>query len=477
MTQIEHQAAFNELMEIRGGPAPSAKEVSITGADPFFHTPFRIGETVAAVLAASGVAANDLWEARTGRRQHVGIAVPHAAASLHVVNYTKRRDADGAYRTPPMSDSMGHMFTITQPWPTADGGWFLPHFNLPHLERRVLGVLGCESTPEGVREAVGSRNADDLETAIADARACGGKVRSPEEWLAHPQGAYLATRPVVEITKIADGPPEPLPAGDRPLSGIRVLDLTRILAGPTSARTLAEHGADVLMIAAADTPQVPEFVRDLSHGKRSCFLDLRNAEEAAQLTELVRHADIFVNGYRPGRLAERGFGVDDLARLRPGLINVSINCFGSGGPFAGRGGWEQVAQSVTGIALTHGTLTGAGQPKLAPAPMCDYVTGYLAAFGAMVALGRRTREGGSYNVQVSLCQSAMFYQRQGLVDDFADAPETLAEPELQALYVQETASYGDLLTLGPVLRMSETPCRWALPTPKPGADRAAWLPR
>ena len=403
--------------------------------------------------------------------------MPQAAASLHVVNYTKRRDADGAYRAPPMSDSMRHMFTITQPWPTADGRWFLPHFNLPHLERRVLGVLGCESTADEVGAAVAGWNADELETAIADARACGGKVRSREEWLAHPQGAYLATRPVVEITRIADGPPEPLPAGDRPLSGIRVLDLTRILAGPTSARTLAEHGADVLMVAAADTPQVPEFVRDLSHGKRSCFLDLRNANEAAQLTELVRGADIFVNGYRPGRLAERGFGADDLARLRPGLINVSINCFGSGGPFAGRGGWEQVAQSVTGIALTHGTLTGAGRPKLAPAPMCDYVTGYLAAFGAMVALGRRTREGGSYNVQVSLCRSAMFYQRQGLVDGFSTAPETLPELELQDLYVQETSCYGDLLTLGPVLRMSETPCRWALPTPKPGADRAAWLPR
>ncbi len=477
MPHTDRSAAFKELMEIRGGPSPAADEVSITGADPFFRTPFRIGETVAAVLAASGVAANDLWEARTGRRQRIGITVPHAAASLHVVNYTQQRDPDGTYRPPPMSDSMRHMFTITQPWPTADGRWFLPHFNLPHLERRVLGVLGCDSTPDGVRTAVRSWNAEELETAIAGARACGGMVRTRQEWLAHPQGAFLATRPVVEITKIADGPPEPLPAGDRPLSGIRVLDLTRILAGPTSARTLAEHGADVLMIAAADTPQVPEFVRDLSHGKRSCFLDLRRADDTARLTGLVREADIFVNGYRPGRLAERGFGADDLAKLRPGLINVSINCFGSGGPFADRGGWEQVAQSVTGIAFTHGTMTGAGQPKLAPAPMCDYVTGYLAAFGAMVALGRRMREGGSYNVQVSLCQSAMFYQRQGLLDGFTDAPETLTQTELHELYVQETSSYGDLLTLGPVLRLSETPCRWALPTPKLGADRAEWLAR
>ncbi len=477
MADANRFGAFSELMAIRGLPTPAPDHVAITGADPFFRTPFRIGETVACVLAASGVAASDLWEHRTGRRQLVAIAVAEAAASLHVVNYTQSRDADGTYRPLPPSDSMQHMMSITQPWPTADGRWFLPHFNLPHLERRVLGVLECESQVDSVSAAVARWNADDLESAIARARACGGKVRSREEWLAHPQGAYLATRPVVEITKIADGPPEALPPGDRPLSGIRVLDLTRILAGPTSARTLAEHGADVLMVAAEDTPQVPEFVRDLSHGKRSTFLDLRQAADVATLTALAREADIFVNGYRPGRLAERGFGLDDLVKLRPGIINVSINCFGSGGPFADRGGWEQVAQSVTGVTLTHGTMTGAGQPKLAPAPMCDYVTGYLAAYGAMIALGRRTREGGSYNVQVSLCQSAMFYQRQGLVDGFDDAPGTLTAAELDPLYVPESSPYGDLLTLGPVLRMSETPCRWALPTPKLGSHRPEWLPR
>ena len=369
MTQADRSGASSELMAIRAMTAPEAGEVTITGSDPFYRTPFRIGETAASVLAATGVAANDLWELRAGRRQAIEVAVPEAAATLRVVDYTMGRDEDGQYRRLPMSDSMKHMVTVTQPWPTADGRWFLPHFNLPHLERRVLDVLECESTPASVSAAVGRWNADALETAIADARACGGKIRTREEWMAHPQGAYLATRPVVEITKVADGEPEPLPPGDRPLSGVRVLDLTRILAGPTAGRTLAEHGADVLMVAAPHLPQVPEFVRDLSHGKRSCFLDLGRAEEAERLAALTREADVFVNGYRPGRLGERGFGLEELVRLRPGLIVVSINCFGSGGPFAAKGGWEQVAQSVTGIAHTHGEMTGAGQPKLAQ-PRC-----------------------------------------------------------------------------------------------------------
>lgn len=469
--------AFAELMALRGLGAPAADEVAITGADPFYRTPFRVGETVAAVLAATGVAANDLWTLRTGRRQQVGVAVPEAAATLRTVDYTRARDPDGAYRHVPIPDAMTRMIAVTQPWPAADGRCFLPHLNLPHLSARVLGVLGCENTPDAVAAAVARWQPEALEEAIAAARACGGVVRTAEEWLAHPQGAYLATRPVVEVERTADGPPEPPLAGDRPLSGVRVLDLTRILAGPVAGRTLAEHGADVLMVTAPHLPQTPEHVRDTGHGKRSCFLDLRRAEDAARFAALVREADVLLNGYRPGRLAALGFDAAELARLRPGLIQVSVNCFGSGGPFAERAGWEQVAQAVTGLCHVHGLLTGAGQPKLIFAPVCDYATGYLAAYGAMLALGRRAREGGGYRVHAALCASAMFLQRRGLVGGFADAPERLTEAELAPLQVEADTSYGRLRTLGPVLRMSETPCRWARPTPQLGGDAPEWLPR
>jgi hypothetical protein len=175
MADADGFGSFTELMAIRGSVPPAPGEVAITGRDPFFKTPFRIGETVAAVLAASGVAANDLWELRTGHRQRVGIDVRDAAAGLHVINYTRKLDADGNHSALPTSASMQHMASVTQHWPTADGGWFLPHFNLPHLERRVLDVLDCESTPVAVEQAVGRWNADDLETAIANARACGAR--------------------------------------------------------------------------------------------------------------------------------------------------------------------------------------------------------------------------------------------------------------------------------------------------------------
>lgn len=471
--------AFTELMVIRAGGRLATGEVTITGSDPLYRSPFRIGETLAMALAARGVAANDLWEMRTGKRQAISVDARAAAmASLSGREVTLIRDAVGQYQPIPVSAALKHMVSMTQPWQAADGRWVLPHTNLPHLQRRVFDVLKCEDTVASISAGVARWNADALEDAIAAVNACAAKVLTPEEWLAHPHGAYLASRPVVEITKVADGAPEPLPAGDQPLSGIRVLDLTRILAGPTASLGLAEHGADVLMVTAPDLPQVPSFVRDTSHGKRSSFLDFNKPDDSATFRALVKEADILVDGYRPGRLAARGFGADDLLALRPGLIHVTVNCFGSGGPLASRAGWDQIAQAITGICHTQGVATGAGQPKLTPVPMCDFLTGFLGTFGAMLALARRAREGGSYRVQVSLCQAAMLFQRQGLIDNFHDAPGQLtpAEFDAHAVHVDNTC-YGDLKTLGPVLRMSQTPCRWSRPTPTLGSDRPEWLMR
>lgn len=470
-------SALTELLRLRGGAPIEPGEISIRGSDPFFKTPFRAGETTAASLAAIGVAANDIWQLRTGRRQRIEVSVREAAATLRTGDYTVKRDETGAYKHIPIPDAQAQMLTVTQPWRTMDGRYFLPHLNLPNLAKRVLSVLKCENTPAGVSAAIAHWNADALEDAIAEARACGGKIRTPSEWLEHPQGAYLAGRPVVEITRIGDVPPEAFHMGDRPLSGVRVLDLTRILAGPVGGRSLADHGADVLMVTAEDLPQTPEHVRDTSHGKRSCFLNLKRDADAATFADLIRGADVVIDGYRPGRLALLGFSVERLMSLRPGIVYLSVSCFGSGGPFGARAGWEQIAQAVTGICQTQGERTGAGQPKLVFAPMCDYNTGYLAAYGTILALARRAREGGSWAVRASLCQAAMFIQRQGLLEDFAAAPEHLSDAELERRYVSADTCYGALKTLGPALGMSETQPYWARTTPRLGSDKPEWLAR
>lgn len=462
--------AFEEVMAARGLGMPAQGEVTITGQDPVLSTRFRIGDTCAAVLAGAGVAVNDLWEMRTGRRQKAAISVRHAAAGLKSSSYLQRPDGNGVFKDVVNAEHEA-MRAITQPWPTSDGRFVLPHFGLPNLKERMCRLLGVtDPTPASVSKAVAKWKALDLESAIDENRVCGGMVRSNAEWLATPHGQVLAQKPIVEVIKIADGDPEPLPAGDRPLSGIRVLDLTRILAGPVCARTLAENGAEVLMVTAERLPQIPEHVIDTSHGKRSCFLDLSKAEQAAQLKDLVRDADVFSQGYRPGMIGNLGFGPDELAAIRPGIIYTSISCYGADGPFSHRGGWEQVAQTMTGICHDNNPE----RPHLLPAAACDYTTGYLAAYGVMLALARRAREGGSYHVRVSLCQSGMFIHRQGKVE-FGQANMDLSPAELDEIRIETKPPHlGPLRHLGPLLRFSETPARWIRPTPKLGGDRPEW---
>lgn len=462
--------AFEEVMQVRGMGMPESGEVEIRGSDPVFSTGFKIGEACAAVVGGIGVAVNDIWELKTGRRQKAKVDVRHAAASLRSTQFLYTMGDKGAFEPAAETPSMTHMRTITQPWPTRDGRWFLAHFNLPHLRDRVLRVLECEPTPESVAGAVRRWDALDLEEAIAEARACGAMVRSNEEWLEHPHGQVLRNKPLVEIIKIGDSDPEPFPEGDRPLSGIRVLDLTRILAGPIAARTLAENGADVLMVAAEQLPQVLEHVRDTSHGKRSCFLDLTRPEESAKLKELVKQADVFSQGYRPGIMVKHGFSPEELAEARPGIVYVSISCYGADGPFSGRAGWEQLAQTVTGICK-EGLPD---RPALLPAAACDYTTGYLGAYGVLLALARRAREGGSYHVRVSLCQSGMYIYRQGKTD-YPNPDMNLSPAEVDALQMRSETAAGPIRHLRPVLHLSETSPHWSRSTPALGGDRPEWL--
>ncbi len=460
---------FEEVMDVRGMGMPRDGQVAITGADPVFSTKFKIGETCAAVVAGIGVAVSDIWELKTGRRQNVAIDVRRAAAALRSTTYMQRPRADGSFENV-VNKNHESMIKITQPWLTKDGRWALPHFGLPNLQKKMLALLECEPNPDSVGKAVAKWDAIDLENAIDEIRACGGMVRSNAEWLDHPHGQVLAAKPIVEVFKIGDSDPEPFPEGQRPLSGIRALDLTRILAGPIAGRTMAEHGADVLMVAAEHVPQIREHVMDTSHGKRSCFLNLTVAEEAGRLKELVGDADIFSQGYRPGVLENMGFGPEELAAHRPGLIYVSISCFGADGPFSHRGGWEQVAQTVTGIC-NEGRPD---RPALLPAAACDYTTGYLAAYGALLALARRARDGGSYHVRVSLCQSGMFIYRQGATA-FDNSDMNLSESELAELRIDSEPEQGSLRHLGPVLHLSESQPHWVRPTPVLGGNAPEWL--
>ena len=466
-------SAFDKLMAIRGLPLPEKDEVSITGSDPVLNTHFRLAATASAAIAGIGVAVNDLWELKTGRRQAIAIDAVAATAALKSKNYFQAKNANGVFEN--VTDASHEANRgLTGIFQTKDGRWLLPHFGLDHLRRRMLGLLQADANTDSIAKAVAKWDALELENAIDEARVCGGMIRTNEEWLQEPHGKILAAKPVVEIIKIGDSEPEPMPTGDRPLSGIRALDLTRILAGPITGRTLAEHGADVLMVSAPHLPQVWSYVADTSHGKRSCYLDLRDESEKQTLLDLVKTADVFSQGYRPDKINQMGLGPEALAEIRPGLVYVSINCYGADGPFSHRGGWEQIAQIMTGIAAEGVQSSSGYKPKTLPAAANDYITGYLGAYGTLLALARRAREGGSYHVRVSLCQTGMMIYDQGKVGTL---PENLnlGMSDVDSLCMESDSHLGRIKHLAPVLSLSETRPFWALPTPKMGSNDPRWL--
>ena len=461
--------ALRTILPIAGWPEERAREVEITGGtDPILPTPFRITETSTATLAAVGLAVSDLWELRTGRRQGIAIDARRATASLRSGRYMK---LDGVTISDAPNKVMGS-------YPAKHGRWSYLHCNFPNHRAVALKVLGVPEDRAAVTKAVAQWDALELEEAIIAAKGAGGMVRTMEEWARHPQGIAVATLPLMEIVRIGDSPPEELRNGDRPLSGIRVLDLTRVIAGPTCARTLAEHGADVLKITGAHLPSLGRQEYDTGHGKLSAHLDLREAKDTEILRGLVRGADVFSQGYRPGTLGSRGFSPEALAQMRPGIVAVSLCAFSHAGPWASRRGFDTVIQTVSGITNRQGELFPGAEPgpQFYPVSAIDFLTGYLMAFGTMAALARRTREGGSWLVRISLAQVGRWLIQRGQVPEgeLKDVPKEFTAAELERWSMTSNTPDGRLQHLGPVIRLSETPPRWARPTVPLGYHQPVW---
>lgn len=455
-------ASLAELVQIAGLPATAADSVAITGADPVFPSNYKILAPGAASIAATGLAAAELWALKTGRRQSVRVNGRAAAVAMRSSRYLKINGA-----RPPEDPEK-----ITGFYQLKDGRWMYLHCNFFNLRERNLAVLGASAHKAAVEEAVARREGHELENAIIEAGGCCSLVRSEEEWRALPQMHTVARLPLLEIIKIGDAPPRPLPDGDRPLSGVRVLDLTRVLAGPTCARTLAEHGADVLRVTREDLADMGTTDFDTGIGKLCTHIDLRNPAEAANMRELIRTCDVFSQAYRPGTLARRGLSPEALAEMRPGIVYVTLTAWGHEGPWADRRGYDTVVQSANGMAYRPHNE----RPEFLPVSEQDYVAGYLLAFGAMVALGRRVREGGSWFVRASLAGAGHWIRGHGLLEpaDYQHVAKELPAAELQALMVEHDSPIGRLTNLAPVVQMSETPARWVRPAVPRGHHRPEW---
>ena len=450
------------------------RSIELEAGPPLLATRFAAAAGAAAALGAGAVIAGRIGAARglaSDGPGAVSLASRHVEASLLSFAHLDFEDTDHAPagRLAPEARTAAAGFMRA-----GDGRWVYLHPGFPHNTRGLLRLLGVPDDRDRVQAAVAARPGQALEDAIAAAGLCGAMVRTPEEWDASPAGALLAGRPVVEVIQLGDSDPEPFPGGaGRPLDGVNVLDLTRVLAGPTCARTLASYGARVLRVGAEQVPTIPLFVADTGFGKRFTHLDLTRPDAAQTLRRLVREADVFSQGYRTGAMDRLGFGVTDAVQLRPGLVYVSINCYGHEGDWRGRPGWEQLAQTVTGMAHAHGVHTGAAEPTLLPAAVTDYTTGYLAALGALVALERRARVGGSYWVRVSLARTGMWFRGLGLRDDLAATPADAAERD--GWRDRTDSDWGPIRHLRPAVRLAGTEVAWTLPPPKPGAHGPEFL--
>jgi crotonobetainyl-CoA:carnitine CoA-transferase CaiB-like acyl-CoA transferase len=435
--------------------------LTITGRDdPVFVTPWRIGNAGSAALGAIGLAVSDLWRLRTGAPQTVSVDSHAAAASLRSNTYVLR-DGQKPVSWDPLT---GH-------YPTRDGRHMFIHTNHPHHRAGALRIAGAKGeTREALAEAVAGWEGLAIEEAIAAGGCVGGLTRSREEWNAHPHGIAVAKLPLIDIVKIGDAPAEPLPKGDRPLAGVRAFDLTRVLAGPTSGRVLAENGADVLHVAAPHLPYQTELLMDTGHGKRCAWIDLATPAGVETMKALLKEADIFTQGYRPGTLAGRGFSPETVAALRPGIVCVSLCAYGHEGPWATRRGFDSIVQNVTGLAATQSSLD---KPRNMPVQALDYIAGYLGALGAMVALARRVEQGGSWLVRVSLVQVAHWLAGLGTVDATKGVTE-LPENELLPLLTESPGPFGRLRHLKPVVQLGTTPAYFAKPAEPLGSSPARW---
>jgi len=444
-------------------PAAALHQVTLTGADPVLPSGFAVGTAAQASIAACTLAAAHLHALRGGPAQPVSVDMRHAAVEFRSERHLRVDGAPAAELWDPLAGL----------YPCADGFVRL-HTNFAHHRAGVLRILGCEATREAVARALRDWRAEAFETAAAEIGIVGAAARRFEAWDQHPQARALAPQPPFTLERIGDAPPTLLPPlAARPLAGLRVLDLTRVIAGPVAARTLAAHGAEVLHIAAPHLPSMGPLVLDTGRGKRSAFLDLRDADARARLAGLARGADIFLQGYRPGGIAAFGFAPEQLASLRRGIIALSLSAYGHLGPWAQRRGFDSLTQTATGINWAEADAFGELVPRALPCQVLDHASGYFLALGAMAALARRAEEGGSWLVRVSLAATGQWLRSLGQVPGGPAAPDP-THAEITDLLEETDSGFGRLTCVRHAGIMSATPAHWALPSMPLGSHPAAW---
>jgi crotonobetainyl-CoA:carnitine CoA-transferase CaiB-like acyl-CoA transferase len=463
------------LTEIGLAPEDSGGAIRFEGRDPLMPSAVRLGGAAALGLVQQSVAAAKLWKMRTGYGQDIHVNLGQAIRRVAPASEFKWETLNG-YPTEIADRSILAYFQF---FPTKDGRHILPVNIYPGLKSKMLEVLDCADNPKALGRAIARYTAQELEELGEAKGIVFAQVRSVEEFVETDVFRYLASRPLIEIEKVGDSPPEPLPAfGTQPLSGIRALGMGHVIAGAGIGRSLGALGADCLNVWRLMEWEMDSIYATANVGTRSTKLQVRSGAGRQQLHALLQEADVFYANRRPGLLKEFGVDLDTAIALRPGLIHVTVSTHGEGGPWANRVGFDQVAGTVTGMVVAEGSLAS---PRLPPTSIVnDYLVAWLGATGAMAALARRAREGGSYRVHVSLTRAAMWIMSLGVFDqDYArrtagtGGEHTLIDPQL----FTSLTPLGLYRGVTENVTLSRTPHHYMNVLSARGADQAVWLPK
>jgi hypothetical protein len=445
-------ALTSSIWEALGGDSAAAAAVRFS-ADGQLESRFRVSDLAGAAIAAAGLAIADLLQSTVGTRPTV-----HVDRRLASFWFGSSIRPIGWSLPPPWDPIAGDY--------RAADGWIRLHTNAPHHRAAAERVLGPHADKAGVAAAVSRWAATDLESAIVDSGGCAAEMRSIDAWRDHPQGRALAAEPLARLES-TDRAIQRDWAGSlaRPLAGVRVLDLTRVLAGPIASRFLAGYGACVLRV---DPPHwnEPSIVPEVTLGKRCVRMDLTNAHDRMRFDALLAEADVLLHGYRAEALDRLGYDVAARARLNPGLVDVALNAYGWAGPWRDRRGFDSLVQMSAGIADAGMRWRGAERPVPLPVQALDHATGYLLAAAVVRGLTHRFETGRGLRARLALARTAQLLVDQGeqpVCEPFA--PETDAD---RAAAIEHTA-WGDARRLSAPLAVDGAPMHWDLPASELGS--------
>ncbi len=419
---------------------------------------FAVTELASASIGAAGQAVAQLIQQQTGRLP--GISVDRRLASFWFSSSIR----PVGWQVPPLWDP------VAGDYASADG-WIRLHTNAPHHRAAAERVLGNVTDRAEMAARVAPWSAAELEQAIVDEGGCAAQMRAWQAWKGHPQGLAVNAEDLVQRQTFETGAAKPwLGSVTRPLAGIKVLDLTRVLAGPVASRFLAGLGADVLRI---DSPtwNEPGVVPEMTLGKRCARLDLKTPEDRRIFESLLKEADILFHGYRADALEQLGYTANELQTLTPGLIDVSLNAYGWSGPWRNRRGFDSLVQMSSGIADAGMAWKQSDKPVPLPLQALDHATGYLMAASAIQALSERLKTGRGGSARLSLARTAKLLVEAGQVPE---QPALRAEELSDQGLVAEQTAWGQAHRLLAPLTLSGTPLQWDLAAGELGSHRPQW---